>query len=95
MTDYAKVTVDKNALPTLQESINIGKQVLERKLVSYQNKIKRFEEAEAMDTETFNRLFAKGELGDNKEWIEWDHVASVVSLLKKKLHDLENVKYES
>ncbi|MCK4486285.1 MAG: hypothetical protein KAU38_05900 [Desulfobacterales bacterium] len=48
-----------------------------------------------MDTETFTKLFGKGELGDNKEWIEWDHVASVVSLLKKKLRDLENVKYES
>ena len=42
----------------------------------------------------FNRLFGKGELGDNKEWIEWDHVVSVASLLKKKLRDLENLKYD-
>jgi len=95
MADYAKVTVEKNALSSLQESIDIGKQVLERKLVAYQNKVKGFEEAKGMDTETFTKLFGKGELADNKEWIEWDHVASVVSLLKKKLHDLENVKYES
>jgi hypothetical protein len=94
MGDYAKVMVEKNALSSLQESISIGKQVLERKLVAYQNKIKRFEETKGMDTETFNRLFGKGELGDNKEWIEWDHVASVTSLLKKKLRDLENLKYE-
>ena len=57
-------------------------------------KTKRFEETKGMDTETFNRLFGKGELGDNKEWIEWDHVVSVASLLKKKLRDLENLKYE-
>ena len=55
MADYAKVMVEKNALSSLQESISIGKQVLERKLVAYQNKIKRFEETKGMDTETFNR----------------------------------------
>lgn len=95
MRDYAKVTVEKDALPSLQESINIGKQVLERKLVAYQNKIKGFEEAKGMDTETFTKLFGEGQLGDNKESLEWDHLASVVSLLKKKLRDLENLKYES
>jgi hypothetical protein len=95
MADYARVMIDKNALSSLQESISIGKQVLERKLVAYENKIKRFEEAKGMDAQTFNRLFGNGELGDNKEWIEWDHVASVISLLKKKIRDLENLKYES
>ncbi|MDY6862567.1 MAG: hypothetical protein SV062_06205 [Thermodesulfobacteriota bacterium] len=95
MADYAKIMIDRNALSSLQESIDIGKQVLQRKLTAYLNKIERFEEAKGMDTATFNRLFGKGELGDNKEWIEWDHVASVVSLLKKKLYDLEKLKYES
>ena len=32
MTDIAKVTVAKDALSSLQESINIGKEVLQRKL---------------------------------------------------------------
>ena len=38
--------------------------------------------------------FNKGDLGDSKEWLEWDHVATVISLLKKKLDDLKNLKYE-
>ena len=32
MTEIAKVTVAKDALSSLQESINIGKEVLQRKL---------------------------------------------------------------
>ena len=95
MADYAKVTVDKNALSSLQESINIGKGVLERKLFAYRKRMERFEETKGMDTESFSKMFARGELGDDKEWLEWDHLASVVSVLQKKVHDLENLKYES
>ncbi len=45
MTDIAKVTVAKDALSSLQESINIGKEVLQRKLSAYQKKIVEFEKA--------------------------------------------------
>jgi hypothetical protein len=94
MKDYAKVMIDKKGLSSLQESINIGKQVMERKLAAYQKKIGKFEQAGGMDTKTFIVSFNKGELGDNKKWLEWDHVANVVNLLKKKLDDLESLKYE-
>jgi predicted chitinase len=94
MKDYAKVMIEKKGLSSLQESINIGKQVLERKLAVYKKKVEKFEQARGMDNETFMISFNKGDLGDNKEWLEWDHVASVVNLLKKKLDDLENLKYE-
>jgi hypothetical protein len=93
--DYAKVMIEKKGLSSLQESINIGKQVLERKLAAYKKKVEKFEQARGMDNETFTVSFNKGELGDGKEWLEWDHVANVVNLLKTKLNDLENLKYES
>lgn len=95
MADYAKIIVEKNALPSFQESINMGREVLEKKLAVYKNKIKGFEETKGMDTVTFRNMFEKGELGDNKEWIEWDHIASIMTLLQKKLGDLENIRYES
>ena len=47
-----------------------------------------------MDTEIFKKKFNAGELGDDKEWIEWEHFANVVSLLQKKIIDLETLKYE-
>ncbi|MBU4208605.1 MAG: hypothetical protein KKD12_02845 [Proteobacteria bacterium] len=94
MKDYAKVVIEKKGLSSLQESINIGKQVMEQKLAAYKKKIEKFEQARGMDTKTFTMLFNKGELGDNKEWIEWDHVANVANLLNRKIHDLENLKYE-
>ena len=94
MKDYAKVMIEKKGLSSLQESINIGKQVMERKLAAYQRKVGKFEQAGGMDTKTFIISFNKGDLGDNKKWLEWDHVANVVNLLKKKLDDLESLKYE-
>ena len=95
MTDLAKVTVAKDALSSLQESVNIGKEVLQRKLSAYQKKIEKFEKTKKMDTKMFKEKFGLGELGDDKEWIEWNYLADVVSLLQKKIHDLETLKYES
>jgi len=80
---------------SIKESINIGKQLLERKLVAYRLKTARFEEMNNMDTKTFSELFNKGKLGDKKEWLKWDHSANVVSSLEKKLSDLEGIRYES
>jgi len=94
MKNYAKVMIEKKGLSSLQESISIGKQVMERKLAAYQKKTAQFEQAEGMDTEVFIVSFNKGELGDNKKWLKWDHVANVANLLKKKLGDLESLKYE-
>ena len=94
MKNYAKVMIETKGLSSLQESINIGKQVMERKLAAYQKKAAQFEQAEGMDTEAFIVLFNKGELGDNKKWLKWDHVANVANLLKKKLGDLASLKYE-
>ena len=95
MSKYAKVLVDKNALVSLQESINIGKEVLQRKLTAYQTKVAKFEKMNNMDTATFSTLFNKGELGDKKEWLKWDHYANVVNLLEKKIADLEGIRYEA
>ena len=95
MDNYATIIVEKNALPSVKESIAIGKRMLERKLLTYTQKLRYFETTKNMDTPTFIRLFENGELGDQKEWIEWEYIASVVKLLQKKLNDLETLRYEA
>ncbi len=95
MEEYARVLIEKNGLPSLKDSITIGKEVMERKLAIYKKKIRKFEEAQNMNNETFLTLFNKGKLGDSKEWLEWEHIANVSDLLKKKLEDLAKLKYES
>jgi hypothetical protein len=95
MEEYARILVEKNGLPSLKDSIAIGKEVMERKLAVYQKKIKEFESAQNMDNKTFLALFKSGKLGDNKEWIRWEHIANASDLLKKKLDDLSKLKYES
>jgi hypothetical protein len=94
MKDYAKILIERDGLSSLQEIIHIGKQVMERKLAVYQKKIRKFEKAKGMDNESFVTSFNRGELGDDKEWLEWDHAANVAILLNKRLDDLENLKYE-
>jgi len=95
MSKYSKVLINQNALSTLQESINIGKQILQRKQVAYQAKIVQFEKNHDMDTVTFSQLFNQGKLDDKKEWFKWDHYANVINLLEQKISDLESIKYES
>ena len=81
MTEIAKVTVAKDALSSLQESINIGKEVLQRKLSAYQKKILEFEKAKDMDNETFKKKSTSGELGVDKNWLGWSISAIFLSFL--------------
>jgi hypothetical protein len=46
MEEYARVLIEKNGLPSLKDSINIGKEVMERKLAIYKKKIRKFEEVQ-------------------------------------------------
>jgi len=91
---YSKVLIYKKMLLTVQESINIGKQILQRKQVAYQTKMAQFEKVHNMDTLTFSQLFNQGELGDKKEWLKWDHYANTIHLLEKKLSDLESIRID-
>ena len=95
MTDYAKILINRNALATLKESIHIGSEVLKRKHAAYQSKLRKFELMNGMDTAVFTAMFGKGELGDKKEWLEWEHAASVENLLRRKLDKLDEIRYES
>ncbi len=95
MSGYATIFVEKHALSSVQESLAIGKQILEGKLNSYTRRLQQFETKMNMDTQTFITRFENGELGDDKEWFEWDYVANVVRGLQKKLQDLETIHYES
>lgn len=94
MTETAKILIEKSAIPTLKESVNIGKNMLRGKLEAYQKKNRKFEELRGMDADTFSRKFNNGDLGDDKEWIEWDHVISVINVLETKIRDIENITYE-
>ena len=56
MEDYAKVLIKKDGLPSLKDSITIGKQVIERKLATYKKKIMEFEEAKGMNNGNFSNV---------------------------------------
>ena len=57
MSNYANICFEKQAEPVIQETIELGKRILEQKLAVYQNRLKFFEKTKNMDTSTFLRLF--------------------------------------
>ncbi|GAK49057.1 hypothetical protein U14_00275 [Candidatus Moduliflexus flocculans] len=95
MKTYSTILIEKSALPSIQESLALGKRILEQKLATYQRRLREFEATFKFDTSTFAERFENGELGDDKVWFVWDHARSAVAVLEKKLHDLETVRYEA
>jgi urease accessory protein UreE len=95
MASEATIRIDRDALKSVQESIQLGKTITQQKLAACQSRLARFEKEKQMDTDTFLRLFEDGQLGDDADLIEWEHFARVSAILNKKLSDLETVRYES
>jgi hypothetical protein len=95
MFQYAKVLVNKNAISSAQESINIGKDLLQRKLTAHKHKVMQFEQNNHMDTETFVNLFNQGKLEDSADYVRWDYYAQAACVLEKKISDIEGIRYES
>ncbi len=91
MPEYATIVIEKQALNSVRESIAIGTHIFNKKLDMYTQKLQDFEQRYGMDTDTFSRLFQQGELGDDKAFFEWDHLASVVRTPQKKLHDVQQI----
>lgn len=95
MESDATIRIDRDALKSVQESIQLGKTITQQKLVVCQTRLARFEKEKRMDTDTFLRLFEDGQLGDDADLIEWEHFARASDLLNKKLNDLKSIRYGS
>ena len=94
MASEATICIDRDALKSVQESIQLGKTITQQKLAACQSRLARFEKEKQMDTDAFIQLFGDGQLGDDADLIEWEHFARVSAILNKKLSDLETVCYE-
>lgn len=94
-TPYSTILVERAALPSIQESLALGKRILEQKLATYRRRLRKFEATYKLDTPTFAERFEQGELGDEAVWFAWDHARSAAAVLEQKLRDLETVRYEA
>ncbi len=94
MNNCIKVLVEKDGLSSFQESMAIGRQVLEKKLAVYENKLRTYEKERGIDSQTFLMRFNNGELGDGQDLLKWEHLATVAALLRKKLLDINSLRYE-
>ncbi len=94
-TPYSTILVERAALPSIQESLALGRRILEQKLATYRRRLREFETRFRFDTPTFAERFEQGELGDETVWFAWDHARSAAAVIEKKLRDLETVRYEA
>lgn len=94
MSNCVKVLIEKDGLSSFQESIAIGRQVLEKKLAVYEKKLRTYEKEKGIDSQTFLMRFNNGELGDEQDLLKWEHLATAAVLLRKKLSDINSLRYE-
>ncbi len=66
------LTVEDAAIPIIKSSLNQHENLLELKLQSYQQQMKKFEQKHNMPSEEFINKFLAGELGDEAYLIEWE-----------------------
>lgn len=82
--------LDEAELNRLLEKLLEGALVQHRRrLERYDQELRRFEEQYGMDSETFQRRFRAGELGDSMVFFEWAGVRDLRLDLVEKIHRLE------
>ena len=91
MKKDATILVERTALPSIQESLALGRRILEQKLATYCRRLREFETRFRFDTPTFAERFEKGELGDEAVWFAWDHTRSAAAVLEKKLLETRRI----
>lgn len=79
-------------MPTEATAVETGvereKRITELKLERLRRKVERFEEEYGMSSEEFREKFEAGELGDDKEVMEWDVYLDAIEELKQKKEEL-------
>ena len=66
------LTLKKEAVPLLRSGLAMKRAALKVSLERYSQRLQRFERQYQMDSAAFAAQFARGELGDDANWFEWE-----------------------
>ncbi len=86
------LTLQEEAVPLIRSGLAMKKTALEFNLRRYEERLKNFERRHGMDSDTFAARFAKGELGDEADWFEWEYVLDAYRETRRQLEILKRVK---
>lgn len=82
------LALSDEARPLVKSSLDLKKKIFERSLKDYQRRLSQYEKLHKMDSQTFEKKFNAGELGDDRVWFDWMYVYSAFKETKKKLKDI-------
>ena len=88
----AILKVDQDALPVLKSGLELKRNALKFNLRRYQDRLTQYEQTHRMTSEQFAAKFSSGELGDEREWFEWEFALDAVRETERQMNLLGNVK---
>ena len=85
------VELDKSAFSLLKRALSIEYRRLQLELKMTKEKIREFEKKYGMSSSRFLERYARGELGDEEEFMEWYGELKFLEKVSKELEELKNI----
>ncbi len=85
------VKLDKTAIDLLTRVLTAEYRRLQLELRITEEKIKRFENKYGMSSSEFLERYARGELGDEEEFMEWYGELRFLERIRKELEELKKI----
>ena len=86
------ISIEDKTLPLLKDSIEMKKRALDFAAGRYEKRLRDFEKRHQLTTEVFLNRFQMGELGDNKEWFDWQYVSDAYAETQRQLNLLQGIR---
>ena len=89
--DTVIVELDRSTFSLLKRAFSIERRRLQLELKITEEKIRKFEEKYGMSSSKFLERYARGELGDEEEFMEWYGELKFLEKVSKELEELKSI----
>ncbi|MFB6212656.1 MAG: hypothetical protein ABEI53_02455 [Candidatus Magasanikbacteria bacterium] len=84
----SEVEVPDKSLEVVKKSVDREKRITELKLERLRERVESFEGEYGMESDEFRERFESGELGDDKDFMEWDVYLDAIEELEQRREEL-------
>ena len=86
-----QIEIKENALPILKQGLALQKKLTDQKLRNYLQRLKKYENQYAMESQEFIKEFEAGNLGDDPQWFDWIFVYEAWKRAAEKKNIIESL----
>lgn len=86
-----QIEIRENALPILKQGLALQKKLTDQKLRDYLQRLKKYENQYAMESQEFIKEFEAGNLGDDPQWFDWIFVYEAWKRAAEKKNIIESL----